>query len=72
MIHFHLNDGQIRDHLYETATLIQKACHFVNTLADSVELPANVDARSQLIDAALRLQATLANELDTMRKALVH
>jgi hypothetical protein len=71
MTRYQLSDEQIRDHLCQTATLIQKARYFVSTLADDlVRLPKNEDARSQLIDSSMNIQAALAEELDAMRKVL--
>jgi hypothetical protein len=71
MIHYRLNDEQIRNHLCQTATLIEKAGYFVAALAGgSVRLPKNEEARSQLIGSSLELQATLAEQLDAMRKVL--
>jgi hypothetical protein len=70
MMHFQLSDAQIRDNLYETATLIEKARHFVSTLADFVDFPENAAKRSQLIDASMKIRASLAEELDAMVEAL--
>jgi hypothetical protein len=71
MIHYQLSDDQIRDHLSQTAALIEKARYFVSTLADGlVPLPKNENARSQLIDSSLEIQAALADGLDAIRKVL--
>jgi hypothetical protein len=73
MIRYQLSDEQIRDHLCQTATLIQKARYFVSTVADGlVPLPKNEDARSRLIDSSMEIQAALADGLDAMRKVLVN
>jgi hypothetical protein len=71
MTRYQLNDDQIRDHLCQTAALIQKARYFVSTIADGlVPLPKNEDARSKLIDTSTEMQAALADGLDAMRKVL--
>jgi hypothetical protein len=71
MILYQLKDEEIRDYLCQTATTIEKALHFVQILADGfVHLPADCDARTQLIDSGLTIQATLADELDVMRRVL--
>jgi hypothetical protein len=70
MLHLQFSDTQIRDHLYETATLIEKARHFVSTLADFVNLPENAAKRAQLLDASMRMQAALTKELVAMLGAV--
>jgi hypothetical protein len=71
MILFQLKDDEIRDNLSQTATKIEKALHFVRTLADGfVHFPKGHDERAQLIDSGLEIQAALADQLDAMRGAL--
>ncbi len=71
MIHSRLNDDEMRDILSRAATTIGGALQFVRTLADGfVYFPQDQDARAQLIDSTLTIQATLANQLDAMRIAL--
>jgi hypothetical protein len=61
----------MRDIMSQAATTIKKALHFTRSLADGfVFFPKDHDARAQLIDASLTIQATLANQLDAMRLAL--
>lgn len=70
MILSQLNDDEMRDILSESVTTIEKALHFTRSLADGfVYFPADQDARAQLIDASLTIQATLADQLDAMRLA---
>ncbi len=71
MTPYQLNDDQIRDYMRQSATLIEKSLHGVRILADGfVPFPKNEDARSQLVDSAMKMQAALADELDAMRKVL--
>jgi hypothetical protein len=71
MMLYKLKDEEIRDYLCQTATTIEKALHFVRILADGfVHLPGDCDARMQLIDSGLTIQATLADELDAIRRVL--
>jgi hypothetical protein len=71
MMLYQLKDEEIRDYLCQTATTIEKALHFVRILADGfVHLPRDCDARTQLIDSGLTIQATLADELDVIRRVL--
>ncbi len=71
MMQYQLNDDEIRDYLHRTATTIDKARYFVSTLADGfVRIPRSSEARTDLIDSGLRIQATLADELDSMRRLL--
>jgi hypothetical protein len=71
MILSQLNDDEMRDILSEAATTLEKALHFTRSLADGfVYFPTDHDARAQLIDASLTMQATLADQLDAMRIAL--
>jgi hypothetical protein len=71
MKRYQLSDEEIRDLLYQTATLIGKALHIVHNLADGfVSFPEKDDARTQLIDSCIHIQATLADQLDAMRKVL--
>jgi hypothetical protein len=68
---YELKDEEIRDYLCQTATTIEKSLHFVRILADGfVHLPSDCDARTQLIDSGLTIQATLADELDAIRRVL--
>ncbi len=71
MVLYQLKDEEIRDYLYQTATTIERALHFVRILADGfVHLPEDCDARTQLVDSGLTIQATLADELDSIRRIL--
>jgi hypothetical protein len=71
MMLYQLKDEEIRDYLSQTATTIEKALHFVRILADGfVHFPRDCDARTQLIDSGLTIQATLADELDAIRRLL--
>jgi hypothetical protein len=71
MTRYQLSDEQIRDLLYQTATLIGKALHLVHNLADGfVGFPKKDDARAQLVDSCVQIQATLADQLDAMRIVL--
>jgi hypothetical protein len=71
MVLYQLKDDEIRDYLYQTATTIEKALQFVRILADGlVRLPGGYDARTQLVDSGLAIQATLAEELDAIRRIL--
>ncbi len=71
MILSRLNDEEMRDILSQAATTIEKALHFVRTIADGfVYFPQDQDERAQLIDSTLTIQATIANQLDAMRIAL--
>jgi hypothetical protein len=66
-----LNDHEMRDILSKAATNIEKAVHFTRTLADVfVYFPQDHDARAQLIDSSLTIQAAIASQLDSMRIAL--
>jgi hypothetical protein len=66
-----LNDDEIRDILSQAATNIAKALQFTETLAGGfIYFPKDHDARSQLIESSLSMQATLADQLDMMRSAL--
>jgi hypothetical protein len=56
MKRYQLSDEEIRDLLYQTATLIGKALHLVHNLADGfVSFPEKDDARTQLIDSCIQL-----------------
>ncbi len=71
MVLYQLKDEEIRDYLYQTATTIEKALQFMRILADGfVHLPSDCDARTQLVDSGLTIQATLADQLDAIRRIL--
>jgi hypothetical protein len=71
MILIRLDDVEIRESLTQTAIKIEKALHFVRTLADGfMPLPKALGARAQLTDSGFTIQATLAYQLDAMRLAL--
>jgi hypothetical protein len=62
-----LTDDEIRDTLYQTATKIEEVRQFVLCLADGfVHLPGNQEARVQMIESSLTIQARLSEELDTL------
>jgi hypothetical protein len=71
MILYRLTDEEINDYLCQTAATIERALHFVRVLADGlVQIPSDCDARTQIIESGLTIQATLAGELDSMRRIL--
>jgi transcription initiation factor IIE alpha subunit len=71
MILYRLTDEEISDYLCQTATTIERALHFVRVLADGlVQFPSDCDARTQIIESGLTIQAALAGELDSMRRIL--
>ena len=71
MKRYQQSDEEIRDFLYQTATLIGEALRLVHNLADGfVSFPEKDSARTQLIDSCMQIQATLADQLDAMRKVL--
>lgn len=71
MKRYQQSDEEIRDFLYQTATLIGEALRLVHNLADGfVSFPEKDSARTQLINSCMQIQATLADQLDAMRKVL--